>query len=216
MRRCADCQLCCKLLPMDARERGHQARAAMIKAGLATPELLRVMRPEFDKPANTRCPHQRAGKGCVIYSQRPFSCRVWACRWLVEDDTADLRRPDRSHYVLDIMPDFVTMFENATGRKTHIPVVVIWVDPDFPDAHRDPALRADIERRYAENGSVGLVRLSSVEGFTLIPPALADDKKWHEPRPPPGFVPLPEHTVEDRLEAIGPMNFQWANQRGKP
>ena len=61
-RNCGDCQLCCKLVPTK----------------------------EINKPANTRCKHQKVGKGCGIYAQRPFSCMVWNCRWLVNDDTADL------------------------------------------------------------------------------------------------------------------------------
>ncbi len=27
-----------------------------------------MMRPDFDKPAGVRCPHQRGGKGCGIYA----------------------------------------------------------------------------------------------------------------------------------------------------
>jgi hypothetical protein len=43
-RRCGDCQLCCKLLPTR----------------------------EVNKPANTRCQHQRAHKGCAIYEVWPL------------------------------------------------------------------------------------------------------------------------------------------------
>ena len=48
------------------------------------------------------------------------------------------------------MPDFVTLRNDDTGELEHIQVVRIRVDPRFPDAHRDPALRAYLERRADE------------------------------------------------------------------
>jgi hypothetical protein len=150
-RQCGACQLCCKLVPVR----------------------------ELNKKAGERCRHQRVGKGCMIYAHRPASCFWWNCRWLVNDDTAGLPRPDRSHYVIDLMPDIITMQEDLTGKLTQIPVVQIWVDPDFPEAHRDPALRAYVERRAAE-GVAALIRFSEREGFALFAPALADDHQWHE------------------------------------
>ncbi len=87
-RKCGDCSLCCKLLPM----------------------------PELAKPANKRCKHQRYGKGCAIYARRPDSCRTWSCRWLLGEGTDDLPRPDRSHYVIDPMPDFVRMVNKDSGE----------------------------------------------------------------------------------------------------
>lgn len=81
-RTCGDCQLCCKLLPVRAVGKG----------------------------ANERCRHQRFGKGCAIYHHPsfPVECRVWSCRWLVDPEAHGLSRPDRTHYVVDIMPDFLT------------------------------------------------------------------------------------------------------------
>lgn len=148
-RHCGDCQLCCRLLP--------------------------VRSPLLDKNAGEKCKHQKFGVGCTVYrtGKMPFECGVWNCRWLVNDDTADLRRPDRSHYVIDIMPDFVT----AEGQPFE--VVQIWVDPRYPDAHRDPALRAYLERRALE-GKVALIRYNARDAFTLVAPSLCDDGQWHE------------------------------------
>lgn len=151
-RKCGDCQLCCKLLPTK----------------------------EISKPANTRCQHQKTGKGCGIYTQRPWSCRLWNCRWLLNDDTADLSRPDRSHYVIDVIPDYIQIEDNVTGELTPIPVLQIWIDPAFPDAHRDPHLRAYLARRGATDGMAALIRNGSNDAFVLFPPALASDGKWHE------------------------------------
>jgi hypothetical protein len=153
-RQCGDCQLCCRLLPVRSLGKG----------------------------AGERCRHQSHARGCKVYATLARvspECRLWSCRWLVNDDTADLRRPDRSHYVLDVMPDFVTLRDDKTGEKQHVQVVQIWVDPKFPDAHRDPALRAYLERRAEEN-IIGLVRWDNENAVALFPPALSSDGQWHE------------------------------------
>src|SRR5688572_10605312 len=108
-RQCGSCQACCTLLP--TRE---------------VPTL-----------AGERCRHQRFGKGCAIYDRRPLPCQLWSCRWLVEDDTADLSRPDRSGYVIDMMPDFITLQDHVTGVDQRMEVVQVWVDPRRPGSHRD-------------------------------------------------------------------------------
>jgi hypothetical protein len=130
--------------------------------------------PMFNKPSNQRCQHQRHGKGCAIYPSRPFACRVWSCGWLINQDADDLSRPDRSHYVLDPAPEFITAQDNQTGETHRIPIVQIWCDPQYPDAHQDPKLRAWIERR----GLIALIRYGSNTGFTLWPPAFTGGAGW--------------------------------------
>jgi hypothetical protein len=151
-RQCGECTLCCKLLPV----------------------------PDLKKLAGARCAHQRMGKGCAIYPKHPLSCEMWSCAWLVDEDAGELRRPDRSHYVVDIMPDFVTMtYENEPSRR--LPVLQIWIDPKYPDAHRDPALRAYIQRKSDETGGMAaIVRYDSANAFVIFPPTLASDGQWHE------------------------------------
>lgn len=145
-RKCGGCTACCKILPVK----------------------------EFGKPANTRCQHQRTGKGCAIFERRPLSCRFWNCEWL---NGAETRRPDRAHYVIDVLPDYVTLqYEGAEDQ--HLPVIQVWLDPAYPDAHKDKDLRAYIERR----GLMAICRLGSKEAFVLCPPALAQDGQWHEQR----------------------------------
>jgi hypothetical protein len=176
MRQCGDCQLCCKLLPVRS----------------------------LGKAGGQKCEHQSHAKGCGVYAKLMRvapECRLWSCRWLVEDDTADLRRPDRSHYVIDIMPDFVT-FRNETGVLEHVQVVQIWVDPKHRDAHRDPALRAYLERR-GEERIIGLVRWSETEGIGLMPPGLTQDGEWHEKE---SGGTTPSHTPEQLLRALGRPN----------
>lgn len=168
MRQCGACQLCCKLVPVR----------------------------ELGKGAGVRCQHQQAGHGCKIYHHQtmPMSCRLWTCRWLVADDTRDLARPDRSHYVVDVMPDFVVAQDGPGAEPIKVGAIQVWVDPDYRDAHRDPALRAYLERR-AEEGIVAIIRYGASEGFTLVAPAMSGDGQWHEL----ASGVEQEHTVEQLL-----------------
>lgn len=143
-RQCGECSLCCRLLPV----------------------------PPLGKRANERCKHQRH-TGCAVYNTRdmPLPCKLWNCRWLTGDDTADLSRPDRTGYVIDMMPDFVAIQDADTGQMQQIEVVQIWCDPKRPDAHKDPALRAYLDRRGHE-GILGLVRMNATEAFIIAPPSI--------------------------------------------
>lgn len=172
-RQCGDCQLCCKLLPVR----------------------------ELSKGANSRCQYQRRGKGCTVYHkpEMPFSCRMWNCRWLLGDRTENLSRPDRSGYVLDVMPDFVTARDNVTGKETHIPVLQVWVDPARPGAWKnDPALIAYIERLAREDGMATIVRNGSVKATTVIAPSLDKGGQWHFIT---SGVVEETHTPEDYVKA---------------
>jgi hypothetical protein len=197
-RRCGDCQLCCKLLPLKARDSDATVRA-MKDAGMPIPAGLADMVPDFDKPANTRCQHQQHGKGCRIYPRRPLACQLWSCRWLNEADTADQHRPDHSHVVIDVMPDYVTLKNNQTGEMHPCEVIQIWVDPAYPDAHRDPAIRAYVARQ-AERGPLALIRNGSHDAFLLVPPSVASDGEWHEMR---GVVEGDHHDLTNRGTAPG-------------
>ncbi len=168
-RQCGECTLCCRLLPV----------------------------PQLGKVAGQRCPHQRHSCGCAIYNTRPNSCRLWSCRWKADpEETADLRRPDRSHYVIDMMPDYVVV-TGPSGVPENVPVVQIWSDPRFPDAHRDPALRAYLEA----NQVPGIVRYGgNKEALILIPPCCSENKKWHEVVP---AMTLPEHGAADIADKLG-------------
>lgn len=163
-RTCGGCTACCKIMPV----------------------------AEIEKPALTRCPHQRTGKGCAIYERRPGSCRLWSCAWLLApEEMRDLARPDRSGYVIDMLPDFVTLRDDNTGETTDVPVLQVWTSPNRPEAHRDPALRAYLERE----GRMALVRTGSTEAFLLAPPSTNAEGKWFEQRTK--HQPTGEHTAAE-------------------
>jgi Fe-S-cluster containining protein len=165
----------------EARVKAHGAIAAMVTTGLAKLADFTGMIEEFDKPAGERCPHQRHGKGCSVYAKRPFGCRMWNCRWVQNDGTADLPRPDRAHYVIDSMSDFVTTVNNETGERQRIPVIQVWLDPDYPDAHRDPKLRAFLAREAEQPPHpVAMIRLGQGRGFTLWSPFFTQTDAWWE------------------------------------
>ena len=152
-RRCGDCQLCCKLVPVKS----------------------------LGKTAGRRCRYQKAGKGCTVHARLETvspSCRYWNCRWLVNDDTGAMSRPDRAHYVIDIMPDFITIRNDETGEAQHVEAVQVWLDPDYPEAERDPPLLAYLERRSHEN-KCGLLRWDNARGVVVFPPKLSADGQWH-------------------------------------
>jgi hypothetical protein len=149
---CGSCQLCCKVLPVKG----------------------------LDKPGWTKCKHQRVGKGCMVYdrTEMPHECQLWSCRWLTGQDTADQARPDRSHYVIDVMPDMVVVV--VDGQQHEKMVMQVWVDSGFPEAMHDPALRAYIERRGKADGIATVVRTSKYHATLVVPPCLSVDGKWIE------------------------------------
>lgn len=171
-RACGDCQLCCSLLPVRS----------------------------MAKLAGQRCSHQQHHKGCKVYPKL-FSvapeCKLWNCRWLLNDDAGELRRPDRSHYVIDVMPEYITLGDED-GVQHRVRVVQVWVDPKHPDAHRDPALRAWLERRP---GWAALVRYSAHEGFVIFPPNMSGDGQFHEMKST--HPPTETHTAADLVDAFG-------------
>lgn len=145
-RQCGDCQLCCRLVPVQ----------------------------EIGKPANTACRHQWPA-GCFIYQRRPRSCREWSCQWLTnERGTADMQRPDITHYVIDPLPNYITRSDDGSRWL----VAQVWVDDQYPEAHTDPALRAFLD----SHSVIGLIRWDNKRGMLLIPPSVNADRVWIEQR----------------------------------
>jgi hypothetical protein len=148
-RRCGECTLCCSLLPV----------------------------VPLNKKAGERCINQR-GLGCKVHEKEgfPLECKLWNCRWLVDPTTTKMLRPDISHYVIDMIPDFITAQEN--GREAKVPVIQIWIDPRYPDAHRDPNLREWL--RQHEPKCLLLVRYNAQDAIVLVPPHISASGEWME------------------------------------
>lgn len=160
MRRCGDCQLCCKVLPTK----------------------------EIDKPADTRCRHQKHGVGCAIYERRPMSCRLWLCLWLMGEPVG--ARPDRSRLVVDPLPDYVVAVENATGARQTVPVIQVWCAEHDREAHRDPAFREWLKG----TGRPALVRFANKSGLVLQWQGDHWYERWSDWKEA-------EHTVEQKIAA---------------
>jgi len=156
-RSCGPCQACCRLLPV------------------------RDM-PGGAKPANTRCRHQRYGKGCGIYADRPPSCQVFACRWLTDPMTEGLPRPDKAHYVIDPMHDTITMRNDATGDTQQASCIQVWVHPAFPRAWDTPEFRAYALTMATRFGLPIMLRCGDEAATLLFAPPLTADGEWAEER----------------------------------
>lgn len=151
-RRCGRCSLCCKLVPV----------------------------PSLGKPAFQRCQYIRTSdKGCCsIYGQHPHDCKGWTCMWTV-NSMMRLPRPDRAHYVIDVLPDQVRAYQ--LGEEMDVQVLQIWVDPAFPDSHRDPALRAWLAAHAERTQMAAIVRCGQGDvGLVLIPPSMSETRRWAE------------------------------------
>ena len=140
-RHCGSCTLCCKLVPVAS----------------------------LQKRANERCQHQRQSKGCAIYRTRPLECRMWTCRWLVDEGTTKLRRPDQVHYVIDVMQDDLHVTTDE-GKTVLLPSIQVWVDPAFPEAWRDPELQRYVEMVAEKLGLAAIIRLGNERGIALFAP----------------------------------------------
>lgn len=167
IRTCGGCTLCCRLMPV----------------------------AEIGLLAGQRCQHQRHGKGCAIYDHAPLSCAAWTCAWLSDPDAAGLGRPDRSHYVVDTMPDYVTLQRPGEADR-RMPVIQIWCDPAYPDAHRDPALRAYL----SSHPVAALIRYNSVDAIIIVPPEITGFDHWYEDA---SMLSGPQHTSAQVREVVG-------------
>jgi hypothetical protein len=151
-RQCGQCQLCCKLVPV----------------------------PVIQKPAGKRCKHARHGKGCTIYATRPFDCRSWTCRWMADRaNTEGMSRPDRSHFVVDIIPDQIKQkFES--GAERDIGVIQVWIDPAFPEAAKSDELRRYMAHMAEKFGYPTIIRWNARDAYVVFPPAICADGQWHQ------------------------------------
>jgi hypothetical protein len=81
----------------------------------------------------------------------------------------------------------------------NIEVVQIWIDPKYPDAHRDPALRRYLMRR-AEQGIAAIIRFNSRDAIAIFAPHFDTAGEWHEIRS--GLSPERTHSFAEIAMAL--------------
>lgn len=55
---------------------------------------------ELGKPAASWCAHCAVGKGCMVYRDRPPTCRAFQCLWTRDEGLPEEMRPDRCGVIL--------------------------------------------------------------------------------------------------------------------
>ena len=112
-RECGTCTLCCKVAGVE----------------------------ELSKPIGVWCPHCVKGKRCTIYDQRPPSCRLFHCQWLVEHGLGPEWKPERAKFAL---------VKSDGGRR-----ITALVDPGFPSAWRGASYYPHFKRWATLAAAVG-------------------------------------------------------------
>lgn len=93
-----------------------------------------------------------------------------------------MSRPDRAHYVIDVMPDFVNMRNNDTGEVIKVPCIQVWADPAYRDAYKSREMRDYMLRTSIDQGVGFIVRWGRADAIVVFPPAINADGEWHERR----------------------------------
>jgi hypothetical protein len=125
---------------------------------------------ELSLPSFCRC-HHVADAGCAIYPERPYSCRVWSCLWLIDQTMSDALRPDRCGVVFNPDPECIV----ANGRD--IAVTEAYMIPDIMERHsaeghnpmNNPELRRLTDSLSAKPGCGVLWRLGPDLNDTNLP-----------------------------------------------
>ncbi len=74
MRECGGCNLCCKVIAVDALE----------------------------KPAGVWCKHALPGQGCTIYGSHPDECKTFMCGWLTTPELGDEWKPSTARFAIRV------------------------------------------------------------------------------------------------------------------
>lgn len=103
------------------------------------------------------CGHCEQGVGCSIYAERPYSCSVYRCAWLLQKELGEDKRPDRWGIILDLV--------TIPGEEKRL--LMVW--------EAKPERLRDDDVKEAIKGLLGLGRYvistHSVNGNELLFPA---------------------------------------------
>jgi len=110
---------------------------------------------ELSKPGGTWCTHCDIGKGCRIYADRPQSCSVFFCVYLLNATLGEHWKPSHSRMVVT----------RDTGR------INIIVDPERPDAWRKEPYHSDLKKWAASFAlQQTIVAVTVGETITIVLP----------------------------------------------
>lgn len=98
--------------------------------------------PALAKPRGQDCSHCDIGRGCRIYASRPGACADFYCSYLLSPALGEEWKPLTSKLVLGYMAD--------------ADVILIYTDPDHPDAWRKEPYLARI-KKWAATTDTGYV-----------------------------------------------------------
>src|ERR1044072_1097023 len=77
---------------------------------------------ELEKPIGVGGPHCHRQKGCAVYEQRPPSCRMFICQWMLSPELGPEWKPDRAKFA---------MLKSEGGKH-----LTVFADPGNPSAWR--------------------------------------------------------------------------------
>lgn len=86
---CKECNLCCKLLPIDA----------------------------VGSPAGKLCKHWDVDKHCKIYPKRPSDCSLFVCAYAQMKKASITMRPDRCGVIFEKVTDRIMLGTTENSKK---------------------------------------------------------------------------------------------------
>jgi hypothetical protein len=108
--------------------------------------------PELQKPKDHWCSNFARGRGCIIYADRPKSCRDFTCFWLLDPAMGPEWKPDRCKMVLDARDHWL----------------VVHVDPAAVQPWRQEPYYSYLRQAATRNVERGASVLVMERGHTII------------------------------------------------
>lgn len=146
-RRCDECDLCCTAVSVPAIGQRWNGSPTV---------------PDFEKPASARCQYLAGSPGhsCTVYSDRPRTCREFACLWRASDTLLP-----ESMYPARV--GFVVAMNGVFGEFPTI--ITVHPDPDHPDAWNKNHHRREFARLAHAFNAIVVVGEASLAQLIFTP-----------------------------------------------
>lgn len=115
---------------------------------------------EIKKPPLAECEHCHIF-GCSIYSTRPKECEEFDCLWLTDNSLPENLKPSNSHVVLSDLAHDLKLEGVEPTEKT----LIVHIDPDFPDAYKQGAMKDFLNKHLKEGTALIVVRPDQQKEF---------------------------------------------------